>query len=209
MKLWRKINKIHANDEYTVENTRMVNLRTFCPSEAPARPSARASPSERAERLRGATNACRAENIAALLGREGPTPGRLGEPLQSRRRAQKQRRRCARGLRARAVGWLFLVAMQLVARTRAPRACVTVVMAESFAGTLGIALLSSRRSRMAVATHGAISRSGGRMHSCTVTQTRNLSHVFGQVLRNGSSVMPEHDVMVLSMTSWPGIMCVM
>ena len=91
-------------------------------------------------------------------------------------------------------------------RTRAPRACVTVVTAATFADTLGMAMLSSRRSRMAVVTHGAISRSGAQMHSRT--HGHAICHT-SSVLRNGSLVMPEHDVMVLSMASWPGVVCVM
>ena len=64
-------------------------------------------------------------------------------------------------------------------RTRAPRACVTVVTAATFADTLGMGMLSSRRSRMAVVTHGAISRSGAQSSDALAhTRTRNLSHVF-------------------------------
>eukprot|EP00966_Prymnesium_polylepis_P094766 2194040-Prymnesium_polylepis.1 len=51
---------------------------------------------------------------------------------------------------------------------------MTVKRAPTFAGALRTALLSSRRSRMAVVTHGVRSRSGTRMHSCTKGAARVL-----------------------------------
>jgi hypothetical protein len=66
-------------------------------------------------------------------------------------------------------------------RTRAPRACVTVVTAATFADTLGMAMLSSRYKKVSYGRCDSVTeRSRVQALKCALahTRTRNLSHVF-------------------------------